>query len=250
MNFVNSEPLPKGIEENITGLHDGRVEIDDAMSRRPPAMEGSSVKISVSGTNRGEILRDVLGLKHRGGHDNLEDRARGQLPLDGAIQQWSPGIRIERLPFRRGNADGEIVGIECGAADHRQDFPCARIHGDDGAFFVGHVGISNVLQIVVDRQLDRLARNGVLLFEAAHFFANAVDNHAPQTVRTHQGCIVLALQARFPDNVARFQAGIGSLYLLRAYFTHVPDSVGKHIAVRVAAPVNHQHFENGNVDSM
>ncbi len=157
-----------------------------AMSRRPPAVENSSVKISVSRTKRREILRDILGLEHRRGHDNLEDRPGGKLPLDGAIQQGRPGIRIERLPFRRGNADGKIVGIKGGPADHRQDFSRARIHGDDGAFFVGHVGIRNVLQIVVDRQLDRLARNGVLLFQAAHFLANAVDDHAPQTVRAHK----------------------------------------------------------------
>ena len=60
----------------------------------------------------------------------------------------------------------------------------------------------------------------------------------------------MALQACFADDVARFQAGIGSLHLLRADFTHVANRVGQHIAVRVAAAVNHQHFEHGNVDAM
>ena len=35
-----------------------------------------------------------------------------------------------------------------------------------------------------------------------------------------------------------------------AYFTDVANRVGEHIAVRVAAAVNHQHFEHGNVGAM
>src|SRR5271165_4423620 len=73
MNHIDSKPLPKGIEKNVAGLHDGRVEIDDAMSRRPPAVKRSAVKISVPRTIRGETLRDALGLKHRRGHDNFEN---------------------------------------------------------------------------------------------------------------------------------------------------------------------------------
>src|ERR1700674_6041752 len=103
------------------------------MSRRPPAVENSSVKISVPWTKRGEISRDVLGLEHRGGHDNLEDRPRSKLSLYSPIQQGCSGIRIERLPFGRGNTDGKILGIEGGPADHRQGFPRARIHGDERA---------------------------------------------------------------------------------------------------------------------
>ena len=38
--------------------------------------------------------------------------------------------------------------------------------------------------------------------------------------------------------------------MLRAYFAHVTNRIGEHIAVRVAAAVNHQHFKDGDVDAM
>src|SRR5882762_2303844 len=128
MNPINSKPLPDGVEENVAGIHDGLVKIDDAMPRRPPAVEDSSVKISVARTIGSEVSRQLLGLKHRRGHDDLENRPRGKLTLNGTIQQWRPFIGIESSPFRCWNSDGKIFGIESRAADHRQDFSGSPVH--------------------------------------------------------------------------------------------------------------------------
>src|SRR5665213_3595830 len=127
------------------------------MPRRPPAVESPSIKLSMAWTKRREVFRDVLGLEHRGGHYNFEDRSRSKLPLDGPIQHGSARVRVKRGPFRVGNSNCEIIGIERGPADHRQDFSCAWIHGDDGAFFVSHIAIRDSLQVVVDGQTDGLA---------------------------------------------------------------------------------------------
>ena len=127
--------------------------------------------------------------------------------LDRAVQQRSARIVVESCPFVGRNANGEIVGVKRGPAGHRQDFAGARVHGHDGAFFTGHVVVRDCLQIVVDGQLDGFARDGVFLFEAADFLANAIDDHTAQAVRAHQGFVVLILQAGFADDVAGFQAG-------------------------------------------
>ena len=111
-------------------------------------------------------------------------------------------IGIQLLPFVLRDAHGEIVGIKGGLADHRQDFAGARVHGDDGAFFIGHVGFGDGLQIVVDGQLNGFAGNGFHVVERAHHFADAVDDHAAHAVGAFELVVIFALQAGFSDDVA------------------------------------------------
>jgi hypothetical protein len=60
----------------------------------------------------------------------------------------------------------------------------------------------------------------------------------------------VVLQSRLADDVARLQRGIGSLHLVRADFTDVTNRVRKHVAMRIAAAMDHQHFEHRNVHAM
>src|ERR1700681_2178118 len=86
VNPIDPKTLTDGIEKHVTRIHDGLVKIDGAMSRRPPAVEDSPVKIGVSRTRGSEVFRKRLGLKHRSGHYDLEDRPWCKLPLNGTIQ--------------------------------------------------------------------------------------------------------------------------------------------------------------------
>src|SRR5258708_7026520 len=72
MNPFNSHALTDGIKENVARIDDGLMKIGYAVSRGPPAVKDSPVKISVSRTKRSELRRERLGFKHRGGHHDLE----------------------------------------------------------------------------------------------------------------------------------------------------------------------------------
>ncbi len=159
-------------------------------------------------------------------------------------------IGIELGPFRGGNAHGEIVGIESGPADHRQHFAGAPVHGDQGAGLVRQVGFGDGLQVVVDGQLDGLAGNGFHVVERAHGFADAVDDDAAHAVGAFELVVVFALESGFADDVAGAVVPVALLELLRGHLTDVADRVGEHLAVLVAAALDHHQFEHGQVGAV
>jgi len=54
MNPINSKPLPDGVEENVAGIHDGLVKIDNAVAP-PAASSGRFVRKNQRGQdNRGQ----------------------------------------------------------------------------------------------------------------------------------------------------------------------------------------------------
>ena len=250
MDAVDAEHLADGVEKNVAGIDDGFVEIDGAVALRAPAMKRPAVKFGVAGAVDGGVCGNGFGIQHRRGHHDFENGAGRELRLNRAIEQRRVRIGIELCPFGCGNAHGEIVGIECGAADHGQNFAGARVHRDDGAFLVLHVVFGDGLQIVIDRQLNRLAGNRFDVVESAHGLADAVDDDAAHAVGAFEGFVVLALEAGFADDVAGAVVAVALVELLRRNFTDVADRVREHFAVRVAAALNHHQFEHGKIGAV
>ena len=157
------------------------------------------------------------------------------------------GIGVQLRPFLVGNADGEIVGIEGGPADHGQDFAGASVHGDEGAFFVGEIGFGDLLQVFVNGELDRLSGNRLDIVERAHDFADAIDDDAAHAVGALDLIVVLLFEAGFADDVAGAIAVRILLHVLDGNFTDVADGVREHLAVRIAAALNHHQIEHGKI---
>ena len=97
----------------------------------------------------------------------------------------------------------EFVGIESRTADHRQDFSIARIHGHDGAGPAFQRLFRRNLQIEVDGKLELLAGHRRHVAQRADFLAAAVDQHLARAVLAHQNIVVILLDARHADDVAR-----------------------------------------------
>src|SRR5580692_10449075 len=162
-------------------------------------------------------------------------------------------VIVETLPFFRWNPDGEVVWIRRGAADHGEDFARARVESDHGARPRTERLLGDLLQIVVDGELNLLAGNRFLLGKVPKlfdFFANAVDDDAAHAVGAGQDVVVLALEAGFSGEVARAETAITGFDLLLADFADVPAGVGHEPAWPIAAPLNHQHFQQRNIRAM
>ena len=162
-------------------------------------------------------------------------------------------IVVKSFPFFRGNADGEIIWIGRGAADHGEDFTGAWIESDhsSGAHAEGLFG--DLLQVVVDGELNLLAGNRFLLSKVAelfHFFADAVDDNAAHAVRAGQDVVVLALETGFSGEVAWTEPAIAGFDLLFADFADIPAGVGHEATRKITAALNHQHFKKRDVGAM
>ena len=160
------------------------------------------------------------------------------------------GIGVELRPFLVGNTDGEIVGIEGGPADHRQYFTGASVHGDEGAFFVGEIGFCDLLQVFVNGELDRLAGNRFDIVERAHDFADAIDDHAAHAVSAFNLFVVLLFESGLADDIAGLVTVRILLHVLDGNFTNVADRVREHIAVRVAAALDHHQIEHRKIGAV
>ena len=149
-----------------------------------------------------------------------------------------------------GDADGEIVGVGRGAADHGQHFAGARIESDDGAGPRAERLFGDLLQIEINGELNLFAGNGILLRKVIHFLADAVDDDAAHAVGAHQDVVVLALETGFADHVAGTQFAVAGFDLLFAGFTDVPGGVGEEAIGHITAARNGEHFEYGNIGAM
>src|SRR5262249_38598148 len=139
---------------------------------------------------------------------------------------------------------------ECRPADHRENFAGARVHSDDGAFLILEVVFRDGLQVVIDGQLNGFPGNGFDVVERAHRFAHAVHNDATHAVGTFQRVVILAFETCFADDVARTVVPVTLIELLRRNFPDVAHGIGQHFTVRVAAALDHQQLENGNIGAV
>src|SRR6266404_303870 len=132
-NSVDAEALPDVVEENIARLHDRFVQIHEAVRTLPenPALELATIESGVGRTKSGEAGRGNFVFEHGGGHDDLEYRAGRELCLDCAIQERLCRIVVQLLPFLVGDANGEIIRVGSGMADHGQYLAATRIECDN-----------------------------------------------------------------------------------------------------------------------
>ena len=238
---IDAEAHADGVKENIAGLQDGFMEIHRAVAgfAVDPAFELAAVEGAVAGAEDGHIFRDGFRFEHGRGGDDFEDRAGSQLRLNGAIEQRGFRVGIQRGPFLRIDADGEIVGIEVGWLTMRENFAGARIQRDGGAFFAGEVGFGDGLQVVVDGRLNGLAGNGFDVVEGADHFADAIDDDAAHAVRAFERVVILALKAGFADDVAGAIVAVAGGELLRRNFADVTCGAGEKAIARIAAALDH-----------
>src|ERR1700721_1083390 len=102
-------------------------------------------------------------------------------------------IVVKSVPFLRGNANGEIIWVGRGAADHREHFAGAWIESNHGSGAHAERLFGDLLQVVVDGELNLFAGNRFLLSKVAELFdflADAVDDDAPHAVRAGQDVVV------------------------------------------------------------
>ena len=153
--------------------------------------------------------------EHGRGRDDLEDGTGRQLRLNRAIQQGMQRVVVELLPLLVRNANGEIIGIRSGAADHGEHFAGARIERHHRAGSCAERLLRDLLQIVVDGELNLLARNGFLLGRPV---LTSLPTLLTMTRRMPsvpvKDIVVLALQAGFADEVAGAELAVAGFNLL------------------------------------
>src|SRR6266567_4506100 len=132
-------------------------------------------------------------------------------------------------------------------ASHRQDFSVARVKGHDGTGPGPQRLLRHLLQVVVNSQLNLLARNGVLGGKGPDFLSHAVHDDAALAVGTHQDVVVLPFEAELAGKVTHAQLAIAGFDLLLADLAHVADGVREKSVWQIAPPRNRDHLENRDV---
>ncbi len=188
---VDAEFHADGVEKDVTGFKDGLVQVGGTVRCRAflgginPTFELTAVEGAVARAIGGETFGDAAVLEHGGGSNNFVDGTGGELGLNGAIEKRMERILVELAPLFFRNADGEIIGIGSGAADHCEDFTSARIKSDDSARARAERLFRDRLQIEIDGERDLFAGNRILLRKVIDFLTDAVDDDAAHAVSAH-----------------------------------------------------------------
>ena len=240
-DLIDAESRGEGVEEDVAGLIDGFVDVDGAMAGLDPAALVGAKEVDAAGAMHVHILGDAF-FEAGEGHDDFEGGTGGELRLDGLIHERVLGIGEVFVPGIAADADGELIGIENGTADEREDFAGVGIDGDHGAIAVAQGIFRSALDIEIDGEADALAGLGRLGAETADFAAMAVDDDVFRAVFSAEDAVVGSFNAGAADNVAGLIHGIARVVEhLFADFADVADEVGGESVARIEAAL----FLNG-----
>ena len=140
-----------------------------------------------------------------------------------------PGIGHQAVPLVAADAHRKRIGIERRTAHHRQNFSGARIHGDNRARLAFQRLLGGDLQIEINRELELLARNRRNIAQRADFLAAAVHQHLARAVLAHQNIVVVLLDSRHANHVARV--------------VELPLRLGQHLFAHLADIADHVRHE-------
>ena len=107
--------------------------------------------------------------------------------------------RLQRRPQLAGDAGREQVGIEAGHGDHAQDVARGAVHHDDARRIVTQTPRGIILEVAVDRQLERLAGLVGLRVEVADDASACVDFDAPRARHAAQAGVLVPLDTVLAD---------------------------------------------------
>src|ERR1019366_5294933 len=244
---ADAQLLGQRVEVRIAGLENRFADAHGPVTAvsGDPTFEEAAVKGLATSAGNDEVLCNTF-LKSGGSHDDLEHRTRSELRLDGFVEQRLTGIGDQPVPLITRDAHREFVGIERGAADHRQNFAIARIHGDNGAGPALQRLFGRYLHIEIDGELELFAGDGGHIAEGAHFLAATVDQHLARAVLAHQNIVVVLLDARHAYDVARVvQLPLRLSQHVFANLADVADDVRHETVAGIEAPVNGDGVEFG-----
>ncbi len=225
-DLVDAEAGGERVEEDVAGLIDGLVDIDCTVAAVNPAALIGAEEIDAAGAMDIHVLGDAF-FESGEGHDDFESGTGGELGLDGLVHEGIFGIGDELVPLVAADADGELVGIEGGAADEGEDFAGVGIDGDHGAVAIAQGIFGGALDVEVDGEFETLAGFGGLGAEAADFAAMAVDDDVFRAVFAAQDAIVGGFDAGAADDIAGLIVGVARVVEhLFADFADVADQVG------------------------
>ena len=215
-----------------------------------PALEIAAIKTLAAAATDDQVLRDAF--LHAGRrHNDLEHRARCELRLDCLVQQRLARIVDQLVPFVAGDADSKCIGVERWPADHRQNLARPRVHGDDGSGPALQRLLSGDFEIEIDGQLELLTRNRRHVAERANFLAATIDQHLPRAVLAHQDVVVILLDSRHADYVARTVQL--PLRLCQHFLAHLPD-IADHVrhepVLGIQPSVNRDDVELRQISAM
>src|SRR5207249_8126924 len=125
-----AQPCTDLIEVDVARMLDRFDEVEGAMTLSFPAAKDAPSECVASAARLETRGRGRYARAQRGQHgDDLEGRAGRIGALDRPVEQRVGSTLGELVPAIDRQATSELVGIERGAADHRQDPAVTRIDG-------------------------------------------------------------------------------------------------------------------------
>ena len=210
-----------------------------------PTLEVAPVEDAAAAATHMQILRHaLLRAGHR--HDDLEDRARRQLRLDSLVEQRMRLIGQQPMPLFRRDPHGKFIGVERRTAHHCQDVAGARIHRDHRAVLAFERLFRRLLDVQIDRRLQRVAGICRFVRKLADFPALRIHQHAALPVRAHEHIVVPLFQPRLPHHSARFiHLKFRTIQHRLADFTDISDRMRCKPILRIEPSAHAHHFEHG-----
>ena len=142
--------------------------------------------------------------------------------------------------------NSEVVGIKRRPAHHGQHLARVRVHGDHGAILVAQGLLCRALHVDVNRQLQILARDGMLEAEPSHLPAMAVHQHVARAVRTAQHRVVALLDPGTAHYVSWLVVGVlGLIQHVFADLARVADQVGRKAIARIEPALHVDRLQLG-----
>src|SRR5664279_3747290 len=246
----DTQLLREGVEIRVARLIDRLADADRAVGTvcgSDPALKEAAIESLPAAAIDDQVLCNAF-LQSGGGHDDLKHGTGSELRLDRFIQKRLTGIGNQPVPLIARDAHGKLIGIECRAADHREDFAVARVHRHNSPGFAFERLFGGDLQIKIDGELELFAGNRGHVAEGAHFLATTVDQHLARAVLAHQNIVVVLLDPRHADDVARVvQLPLRLSQHVFAHLADVADNVGHESVAGIEAAVNGDGVELGQL---
>src|SRR6266545_6103409 len=185
---------------------------------------------------RGALARGERAQRKEG----LDRRARRIGTAQRAVQQRLVRRLVQRFPVRRIDAVDEKIRIEARLRDECEHLAVGRIHRDQRAAPLAELGLGDLLQLDVQRELQIVPRCRRRARQRAHGAPAGVDLDLFPAGRTMQLALVGELDAHFADVVGalvvrRLVPFLDALVVLVVDAADVADHVCGDLAVRVMA---------------
>ena len=236
----------QGAEVGVAGLHQRFAQVQLAVAVLVVAAEAATEVGEEAGA-----LEEGLGVEALllggDGDEGLEDRARGVLGLDGAVEEGLVGVVDELLPGGAGDGRDEGVEVVGGGGGEDEEVAIARVEGHHGARTPGEGRLGRALEGEREGEGEVAPLLGVAADPAFAGVDARIDAEHHFAAVAGEEVVVLPFEAGAAARVGQTvipERAVGRLF---GALAHVAEGVGGEGTIGVDAPGHRADLDPGEL---